>query len=1487
MKTKLKRTLALTLAIMVMMVSLATPALADNTNTTFYKVASVGSAYVSNRLSKGESIPDVITSGSGGSLLGYSDEADTDGLISGWISSALSSSSAPFAYNGLRNVSVDGDSDSVTSSALWYYAQYGRMLKAAGLDSTGTEGGLAPFVRGIAGTLIQLAYNVADSVHALFRAIVNVLSVINPFAFMKPDDSRLMVTDYTDAITGSHVTGIQYIDNDSGYVFDVSDNKVDVSRMRGLAGMVGKIYNDLRSYQPFIIGAAFVIMMTSILFTKKSLGEGKLQIKRFIIRACAIVLAIPLCGSIYTTLLQSVTFDLAQGGAADQKVLETFVDFETWAGMYGLSPGCLSHDGDGLVLEGSISVNDGSMTVSDATILNIRKMAYNVNMYGRNRTSNEVSHERAVDIVSRYANGAFFYSSSFEQFAKTRSGFWFEHDGKKYFSDIVEKTASESKFEDAADKLFSGDSSIANGKGMVNIFAYNVTSASSPCGNIHTDSSSIYKPVYGGNGRLSTLAIYNYLTSSFDDTSVTVYSNEKAPSGFVRQSHYSVTLVGTGFNSFLYWLDCLVGLVVAGLIGWIFAISLILSAIRRFVHLVVTMPFALFGSLKSIARLIIYTIMLFVEIVVTILVYDLLMEILMTIPGIIMSSFATILASDGGTDAVSITQGLVGPSPSPVTSTILAGSPSGIMINALGIIIVVLLLSIMFQIMFLTAALKVRKSVVKFIDEMVTEFVEKLLGVKAAPEAGGGGAGGKMAAAAAAGAGAGLAQHALAKSNDSGSDSKKEDTKGVASDGGKSDDGKKDGGKDGGGNQLPPGGGNAAMPGDNATTVEGSETNISDDDSPVLNEESDEQSEMEAAENMESLSEGDEAAEATEAEAEAAALEAGEDAEDGESGADGAEAEGEDGQDAAAEADADADADVGADEALSESDSAEDAAEEAADDAADVQDGDVEAGMAQADTAEEAAAEAKSEAGGSAGEKSAVAAATGSASGSDSKAGGKSGAGTASGKAGATGSKVAKGIAAGDKKAGADSKGAGDKKAAIAAGGSADGKKQDGNGQGNKALAGGASGSVDEAKSRNEAAKARLAALQAASGNAPAGGDKGAALPGKTGGKAVSLPGQDGGKPVAAAGPNGTQPAMASGQKGAALPGGTNTGGKAPVGASAGGSLPAGTKGGAPGGTVPVGGKAGAVPGGNGGSAAIGGSKGVAMPAPSGSASGAGPSAGGAPAGGQVSMPAGSPAGGPALAGLSGGAAPAAPVGDMVSVKGSSQVSVGQSVEATKVSAPAGGGQAEASQVKASSQVAASQSFEATRVTGGGRPAGGTAIAPSSEGQGGPMAERVSVKSRTEATSKQTMKVTQTKFTPATSSGPTPKQTSVAGAAAQAAVAAFMATSDNPAIAAVGMGALSYQQTMRNGQGRVQRGTAIVGEQTTVEFSQETGVASEIETERVGMDDSALIASYDAETAEIEAQIAQLEAQGQMRQSGGQKKLGGAVRQESDEGFVE
>lgn len=288
-------------------------------------------------------------------------------------------------------------------------------------------------------------------------------------------------------------------------------------------------------------------------------------------------------------------------------------------------------------------------------------------------------------------------------------------------------------------------------------------------------------PGYG----LSTLSMYNYLNTSFSGKSIRMYSPSNCSSPFVRQSHYSVNIIGTGFISFLYWLNCIVMLLSYVIIGYWYALGMMFTNISRMFQVMFAVPFAMLGSLKHIAECIVYAIVMILEVVATIFLYSIIVEILFSIPNVFITPLATALVNE------STVTNVIGTIATPI----------------------LLIVLIIFYCWFTIKALKFRKKAIKGLDEAAQSIVSKFIGVQADvvgtgdPGTNGGGKsiiGGALGGAAA-GAGAALAGKALTKDA-----SKSEDNV----HGGKSDD--KKGGKSNGspvGTNVPTDGSGAGFDG--------------------------------------------------------------------------------------------------------------------------------------------------------------------------------------------------------------------------------------------------------------------------------------------------------------------------------------------------------------------------------------------------------------------------------------------------------------------------------------------------------------------------------------------------------------------------------------------------------------------------------------------------------------------------------------------------
>lgn len=698
----------------------------------FYKLASAASAHMNDRLGHNEgivmpnssnhanedgSITGEISFGNAGGLLGYCDEADTDGLIAGWINSALSSSSATFSYNSLQKLPTSSGGH---TSALYAYCRYGYLLNYLGLDSTATETSF-DFFRFLAGFLMTAAYIMAFTVDVVFSAAVNILQTLNPF--------RLFVSGFG-PVWNNYVDGL------------AAD-----SPLYGLSVFLGNVYNTLSTLSwAALIPISFVFLVFSFLVLKSSNRMAKL--KKYLIRIVFLTAGIPLLGSLYTMSLDQLG-DPGNGGmgAATRIVQSTFCDFENWAKNCRL--GVSGEGGTSFLMSANDGADVGKAHPSAEAML--RNICYAINIEahtGRKDTtalgdglsatdgseftlgndSSTISDIiTTVGMLGRYMQGSFFYASDWETLVKAKLTTNSSGDSDYYDTvmDMFGKSDKASDFKDT--NHFDGSSGWgsvdmwANGNmeaghnvaigllpnGAGSAVRYKVNGSASPPGTHGEAADPSVK--YG----LSTMAMYNYLTSKFTKSSVVVYSNERASSGFIRESHRSVNMIGTGIISVMYFFNALVMLVAMIIVGWCYGFGIIFGNLKRTIRFITSVPFAMLGSIRGIAKVLTYAIVMILEIVGTLFVYNLIVEVLLGISSIIEQPIMHALGGSalaGGAGVLGLVNLMMGPMGYAIT-------------------VVMLIITCVVLILFVIMAIRLRKVIIKSLDESAAAIINKFMDV--------------------------------------------------------------------------------------------------------------------------------------------------------------------------------------------------------------------------------------------------------------------------------------------------------------------------------------------------------------------------------------------------------------------------------------------------------------------------------------------------------------------------------------------------------------------------------------------------------------------------------------------------------------------------------------------------------------------------------------------------------------------------------------
>lgn len=708
----------------------ATAAFADNSSSSnnndsmqysFYKVASSTTAFFSTVQQPDSSMKFsgswtnfMKDPGSAGSLLGYADPDFSS--VSGWLASKLSGSSDAIGYDTLQ-LRGSGDSSSYANTnfqGMVNYAYFGATLKGLGLDGTST-GLSVGFMNWLGGGIIMLLFVMGGAVDFVFNAIIGVLSLLNPFKLFFAA---------VNAISPNLANGM------------VGNGSPDVGPLNGLVSWIGGWYQLLNALSWQVMVPLFIAVLLFSLFMFKKMDRGG-ALKKILIRVVFIGIGLPLLGTMYTGMLDSMATATQSGGTGSARVvMSTYVDFENWAMNSRLaipSDAVIEWDPSSSQPSGTaqsdirntaLAINNQSLAIGLSPIVSSgstdASWANQIMQGGSaDAATPELTFAKTVDMLWRYMQGAQVSSASFETIAKgdlSQSDYYNSNAStvKGWFDNLTGDANSLNSADPTQNPLVA----VTPGTGLRATDNAGVTKFTSAIANCAWSGTSIVN-VSGGAPRacnLSPLAMYNYLNTDFDSTSMRMYSSSNVASEATRSIHNSVDQVGTGTMSFLYWLNATVLLGAFVLIGLGYSFTLLFASIRRSFQIVTAVPFATLGAIAAIAKVVVYSVALILEVVITIFTYQLVQQFLTSLPQIIEMPFATVLNNGSGGAVAGFVAWLV---------------------SGWGFGLVVSLLSIIGVIAFTVLAMRIRKVLVKAIEEAVTKLVEKFMDTQVGMPGGG------------------------------------------------------------------------------------------------------------------------------------------------------------------------------------------------------------------------------------------------------------------------------------------------------------------------------------------------------------------------------------------------------------------------------------------------------------------------------------------------------------------------------------------------------------------------------------------------------------------------------------------------------------------------------------------------------------------------------------------------------------------------------
>jgi len=718
-----QRMLALLLGLLIVLgglIGLGAAAWAEDTDKndlSLYAVSSGVTGYFASALKPGENraISDswqalADSPATGGAFMGY---ADKDLNPVEWLVSQATSASQAIEFGSLSKL---GD-------GVRHYAQFGATLSQLGLDatSTGLSGSLLSWVGGL---LIIGPFTLASGINVVFGWFLQLLTAFNPFKLLY-GGVQAVAPKFAEAVLAG------------GGAPDWQVLGIPIP-MEGLASFIGGIYQAVNDLSWAVLVPLFIGLTAFMIIFSRNRGS---LFKKLLVRVVFIVIGIPLLGSMYTGVLNQLgEVTKNSDSAATQVVASTFVDFEKWAGDYRLAVP------SGAVIEWDAKKSQATMNATvhvQDTALAINKMTHPewaslTNPFSLTNPGDFVSGAQgndaegastAVGMIQRYMdmNGKQFTSSAYA--SRVQSVLTKQDEGKtaaKWFTDLrtdgggwfgIGATDPGSAQVGSNRLLTVGDGYGLGASTTGDIVTFTSAGASGNCGADPNKQSC----------SMSVLAMYNYLNARFDTNSLTTYSTNKAASAATAEAHNAVTLVGTGFGSVVYWANAFVLLISFVVIGIGYAVAMFIGNIKQGVQVITAVPFAMMGALGAVTKVIVFAVAMVLELIVTIFLYKIVQLLLLSLSRI----FASFLSGVGD-----------------VLGGAFAASPA--------IALLVPLLTTIIITAFTIMALRVRRSIVRALNEVCTKIIEMLIGGNS-PTVPGGKSGALAAAAGGIGAGAGMA----------------------------------------------------------------------------------------------------------------------------------------------------------------------------------------------------------------------------------------------------------------------------------------------------------------------------------------------------------------------------------------------------------------------------------------------------------------------------------------------------------------------------------------------------------------------------------------------------------------------------------------------------------------------------------------------------------------------------------------------------------
>ena len=610
-----------------------------------------------------------------GGMLGFVDpDATKRETVNFWTSAGSTKNQTEYPYLFLAGIK-----DSKGNRPFYEYAKYGYALNQMGIDQTGNPSA-STGLRWFVGLIMMILYIGSAFVNVVFSFALTLLQYANPFRLFA---GKTSIGTGNGILEG--MDGIEALSNKLGKDTAGGAIAAGVSQFAVKLRELYKVSSGVGTAIVLPILTAFMIASITLLHGKPVGNKRTVwdKMKPWVLRLVFLVLGVPLMFSCYDIVLGSLQDQVAASNQTGTRMIaSTFVDFDVWATDYGLELPIgvqlyigtdgelkdtqgLSTDARNLAYKinymtgafGSIpSTMDGTSLGREESMIENTYVWNNNNdasvgsmTYKNNIATNFSNIMDVVEELQKYMNGDMITASSYEgsvvksrlstktskaQLEKLREMFL---DGSNW-ENYLKTTDGDNESTQRLWKAYSGYSSYAKG---MNVFASNATMQNDYKNS--SDKKSImfhgYRTASGQGsvvdliGRLITgdssthegfsdLAMYNYLNSSFTDTSIIVYSPNTSSSAVTRQNHYAVNNVGgNGLLKVLYLIDAMAVMGCVAILGYVYAFGLIMANFKAMFKVIPNIFLGVAGSIKAIATVVAYTIAMCLEVIITIFLY--------------------------------------------------------------------------------------------------------------------------------------------------------------------------------------------------------------------------------------------------------------------------------------------------------------------------------------------------------------------------------------------------------------------------------------------------------------------------------------------------------------------------------------------------------------------------------------------------------------------------------------------------------------------------------------------------------------------------------------------------------------------------------------------------------------------------------------------------------------------------------------------------